>query len=120
MTSNKFISTIQLKYTCVVIWLLQFFFSFILLYFILFCFYFFLQAAYGFCPHHVSHFLGMDVHDTPLMPRNRKLQTGMVITVEPGNKNIRTFFYDKNIILFINVACDLKLGFSLVTFKQQG
>ncbi|XP_068246183.1 xaa-Pro aminopeptidase 3-like [Palaemon carinicauda] len=50
-----------------------------------------LRAAYGFCPHHVSHFLGMDVHDTPLIPRNRKLSPGMVVTVEPG-----IYISDKN------------------------
>ncbi|XP_053634721.1 xaa-Pro aminopeptidase 3 isoform X1 [Cherax quadricarinatus] len=43
-----------------------------------------MRAAYGFCPHHVSHFLGMDVHDTPLVPRNRPLEPGCIITVEPG------------------------------------
>lgn len=36
------------------------------------------------CPHHVSHYLGMDVHDTPLVSRNIPLTPGMVITVEPG------------------------------------
>ncbi|XP_055840539.1 xaa-Pro aminopeptidase 3 [Episyrphus balteatus] len=42
------------------------------------------RAAYNFCPHHVSHYLGMDVHDTPLMSRSMKLVPGMVCTVEPG------------------------------------
>ena len=42
------------------------------------------EAASEFCPHHVSHYLGMDVHDTPLISRNIPLQEGMVITVEPG------------------------------------
>lgn len=42
------------------------------------------KAAYQFCPHHVSHYLGMDVHDTPLIPRSMKLMPGAVITVEPG------------------------------------
>lgn len=42
------------------------------------------QAVYQFCPHHVSHYLGMDVHDTPSVPRNIKMQPGMIITVEPG------------------------------------
>jgi Xaa-Pro aminopeptidase len=42
------------------------------------------KAAYQFCPHHVSHYLGMDVHDTPLITRNIKIRPGMIITVEPG------------------------------------
>ncbi|XP_073828850.1 xaa-Pro aminopeptidase 3 [Musca autumnalis] len=42
------------------------------------------RAGYQFCPHHVSHYLGMDVHDTPLMPRTLGLLPGMVCTVEPG------------------------------------
>jgi len=40
--------------------------------------------AHDFCPHHVSHYLGMDVHDTPLIPKNRPLEPGMVITLEPA------------------------------------
>ena len=44
----------------------------------------FFQAGYQFCPHHVSHYLGMDVHDTPLIPRSLRLMPGMVCTVEPG------------------------------------
>lgn len=43
------------------------------------------KVAYSFCPHHVSHYLGMDVHDTPLISRNSPLIPGMVCTVEPGN-----------------------------------
>lgn len=42
------------------------------------------RAAYKFCPHHVSHYLGMDVHDTPLISRSIGLLPGMVCTVEPG------------------------------------
>lgn len=42
------------------------------------------RAAYKFCPHHVSHYLGMDVHDTPLVSRSNKLVAGNVFTVEPG------------------------------------
>lgn len=42
------------------------------------------RAAYKFCPHHVSHYLGMDVHDTPAVSRSNKLIAGNVFTVEPG------------------------------------
>lgn len=42
------------------------------------------KEAFKFCPHHVSHYLGMDVHDTPMMSRSIKLIPGMVCTVEPG------------------------------------
>ncbi|KAL1392899.1 hypothetical protein pipiens_012133 [Culex pipiens pipiens] len=42
------------------------------------------RAAYKFCPHHVSHYLGMDVHDTPSISRSIGLTPGMVCTVEPG------------------------------------
>ncbi|KAJ2802928.1 aminopeptidase [Coemansia guatemalensis] len=36
------------------------------------------------CPHHISHYLGMDVHDTIDMTRSRQLECNMVVTVEPG------------------------------------
>ncbi|KAJ6637107.1 Xaa-Pro aminopeptidase 3 [Pseudolycoriella hygida] len=42
------------------------------------------KAAYSYCPHHVSHYLGMDVHDTSTVSRSVHLQPGMVCTVEPG------------------------------------
>ncbi|ODN03923.1 putative Xaa-Pro aminopeptidase 3 [Orchesella cincta] len=42
------------------------------------------EIALRFCPHHVSHYLGMDVHDTATVGRNEPLAAGMVITVEPG------------------------------------
>ncbi|DAZ99649.1 TPA: hypothetical protein N0F65_001886 [Lagenidium giganteum] len=35
-------------------------------------------------PTHIGHYLGMDVHDTPHIPRTVPLVPGMVITVEPG------------------------------------
>lgn len=37
-----------------------------------------------FCPHHVSHYLGMDIHDTAHIERNVPLKPGMIFTVEPG------------------------------------
>lgn len=42
------------------------------------------RAAYKYCPHHVSHYLGMDVHDTPLVSRSNELIPGVICTVEPG------------------------------------
>jgi len=36
------------------------------------------------CPHHVSHYLGMDVHDSSTMSRVRPLEPSMVVTNEPG------------------------------------
>lgn len=35
-------------------------------------------------PHHVGHYVGLDVHDSPGYPRNKKFETGMCVTVEPG------------------------------------
>ncbi|MCI4395205.1 hypothetical protein PGIGA_G00177810 [Pangasianodon gigas] len=43
-----------------------------------------LKAARRYCPHHVGHYLGMDVHDTPELSRSQPLQAGMAITIEPG------------------------------------
>lgn len=43
-----------------------------------------MKAAYQLCPHHVSHYLGMDVHDTPTVNRNTVIKPGMIITIEPG------------------------------------
>ncbi|OMJ26375.1 putative Xaa-Pro aminopeptidase 3 [Smittium culicis] len=35
-------------------------------------------------PHHLSHYLGINLHDTGDMSRSKKLQEGMVVTIEPG------------------------------------
>lgn len=35
-------------------------------------------------PHHVGHYIGLDVHDSPGLPRNRPFEKGMCVTVEPG------------------------------------
>ena len=42
------------------------------------------RLAGEYCPHHVAHYLGMDVHDTPTILRSEPLRPGMIITVEPG------------------------------------
>lgn len=42
------------------------------------------QLSRIYCPHHIGHYLGMDVHDTGLLSRRMKLVPGMVITIEPG------------------------------------
>jgi intermediate cleaving peptidase 55 len=35
-------------------------------------------------PHHVGHYLGLDVHDTSSISRSKVLENGMCITIEPG------------------------------------
>ncbi|CAJ0570290.1 unnamed protein product, partial [Mesorhabditis spiculigera] len=43
-----------------------------------------LREANALCPHHVSHYLGMDVHDCDTVAKNMNLQPGMAFTIEPG------------------------------------
>lgn len=35
-------------------------------------------------PHHVGHYIGLDVHDTPSISRSLSLTPGVTITIEPG------------------------------------
>ncbi|OAL53761.1 xaa-Pro aminopeptidase-like protein [Pyrenochaeta sp. DS3sAY3a] len=35
-------------------------------------------------PHHVGHYVGLDVHDSPGLSRSRLFEKGMCVTVEPG------------------------------------
>lgn len=51
------------------------------------------QAARRYCPHHVGHYLGMDVHDTPEVSRSQPLQPGMAITIEPGKTHYSLFLH---------------------------
>lgn len=37
-----------------------------------------------YCPHRVSHWIGLDVHDSTSVPLDTKLQKGHVFSVEPG------------------------------------
>jgi intermediate cleaving peptidase 55 len=35
-------------------------------------------------PHHISHYIGLDLHDTSTVSKSLKLRAGMTITIEPG------------------------------------
>lgn len=43
-----------------------------------------IQAGSEICPHHVGHYLGMDVHDTASISYGRNFEPGMVFPLEPG------------------------------------
>ncbi|CAI4220803.1 unnamed protein product [Auanema sp. JU1783] len=43
-----------------------------------------IKFAEELCPHHVSHYLGMDVHDCASVSRDIPLQDGCIFTIEPG------------------------------------
>lgn len=42
------------------------------------------RAIESLFPHHVGHFLGIDLHDTPEHPRKNQLEAGNCIAVEPA------------------------------------
>ncbi|KAK6057345.1 aminopeptidase P domain protein [Cooperia oncophora] len=42
------------------------------------------KVAESLCPHHVSHYLGMDVHDCTSISRDIDVPHGTVFTIEPG------------------------------------
>jgi intermediate cleaving peptidase 55 len=42
------------------------------------------DAIHTLFPHHVGHYVGLDVHDSPGLPRSRLFEEGMCVTVEPG------------------------------------
>lgn len=42
------------------------------------------SIAESLCPHHVSHYLGMDVHDCVTISRDIDIPPGTVFTIEPG------------------------------------
>ena len=43
-----------------------------------------IHLAEKLCPHHVSHYLGMDVHDCPAISRDIDLPGNVSFTIEPG------------------------------------
>jgi intermediate cleaving peptidase 55 len=43
-----------------------------------------LKEMQSFYPHHIAHYLGLDVHDTFSISRDIPLKAGMVVTMEPG------------------------------------
>lgn len=74
------------------------------------------RGANRFCPHHVGHYLGMDLHDTPLVSKEKKLQPGTVLTIEPG-LYLRPEYVPENLALFKGIAVRLEENI-LVTEKD--
>ncbi|VUZ56914.1 unnamed protein product [Hymenolepis diminuta] len=44
----------------------------------------FSRVGSAICPHHIGHYLGMDVHDTASISYGRNFESGMVFPLEPG------------------------------------
>jgi len=42
------------------------------------------DAIHTLFPHHVGHYIGLDVHDSPGLSRSRPFEKNMCVTVEPG------------------------------------
>lgn len=74
------------------------------------------RGADRFCPHHVGHYLGMDLHDTPLVSKEKKLQPGTLLTIEPG-LYLRPEYIPENLSLFKGIAVRLEENI-LVTEKD--
>ena len=41
------------------------------------------QALETLFPHHLGHYIGLDVHDTPGYSRKQVLRAGQCVTIEP-------------------------------------
>lgn len=73
------------------------------------------QIGFRFCPHHVSHYLGMDIHDTPLIKRSSPVEPGMVFTIEPGMIETILFSSDKvNMFSFFRTLSQAYIFHSIV------
>jgi Xaa-Pro aminopeptidase len=44
-------------------------------------------------PHHVGHYVGLDVHDCPEISRKEKLKANMCITIEPYSHPSKPILY---------------------------